>query len=291
MKLVIFGATGFIGGAVARKARAYGHDVVAVVRSQAGVAQARAAGLQPVQGDLASPSSWIDAARQADAIIQLAASFGPDGAELERVWLEAVLAVAGADGRTRRIVHTGGCWLYPARIDPPVSEADPFDPVPAFSYMVEHRSRLMAAGADAVFIHPAMVWSEAGGFFGDMVAAVRAGEPVDVVGAAHVRWPLVHVEDLARLYVAALTRGVTGADYLAAADPGVPVAHVIRRAEVEAGRPARLRRLTTEAAMAEMGGWAAGLARSQVIHAAHAGTALAWKPQTLFDPASASTRQ
>ena len=73
MKILVTGATGFIGGAVARKLSKLGHEVVALTRSAAAdAAKLQATGLTPVVGDFANPASLTAPAAQVDAIVSLA---------------------------------------------------------------------------------------------------------------------------------------------------------------------------------------------------------------------------
>src|SRR5260221_13171650 len=67
MKILVTGATGFIGAAVARKLSQQGHEVLALSRSDAADAKLRAAGLTPVAGDFAVPASLAAPAAQVDA--------------------------------------------------------------------------------------------------------------------------------------------------------------------------------------------------------------------------------
>src|SRR5260370_9817514 len=72
MKILVTGATGFIGGAVARKLSLRGHEVVALSRSDAAAAKLQAAGLKPVAGDFANPASLAAPAAQVDAVVSTA---------------------------------------------------------------------------------------------------------------------------------------------------------------------------------------------------------------------------
>lgn len=68
MKIVLFGATGHIGQGILDEALARGHDVTAIVRDPARLAQ-RHDKLTVVTGDVAQPASWRDALHGADAVV------------------------------------------------------------------------------------------------------------------------------------------------------------------------------------------------------------------------------
>jgi len=64
MKILVTGATGFIGAAVARQLSQQHHEVLALSRSDAAAAKLRVAGLTPVAGDFAVPASLAAPAAQ-----------------------------------------------------------------------------------------------------------------------------------------------------------------------------------------------------------------------------------
>jgi nucleoside-diphosphate-sugar epimerase len=284
MRIVLFGASGFIGEAVCRAAVTAGREVIGVIRSEQGADRVRAAGAIPLLGALAQVESWRAAVMQADAVIQLAADFAGDPAAAEAPWVAAMLALHAEGRAPQRILYTGGCWLFPARLTPPIDDATDYDPLPAFAYMVAHRSRLLAAGLSVVTIHPGIVWSETGGFVAEHEAALRAAEPVRVVGSVETRWPLVHVEDLADLYLRALMGVPAGVEYFGVTDASVGVAQMIRRAERITSATATTEVVPVAQAVAEHGGWIAGQARSQAIVSHAASDSLGWRPERRFDP-------
>ncbi len=72
MKILVTGATGFIGAAVARRLLQQGHEVLALSRSGAAAAKLRVAGLIPVAGNFADPASLAAPAAQVDAVVSIA---------------------------------------------------------------------------------------------------------------------------------------------------------------------------------------------------------------------------
>ena len=69
MKILVTGATGFIGAAIARKLSQQRHEILALSRSDSAAAKLRSAGLIPVFGDFADPVSLAAPAAQVAAIV------------------------------------------------------------------------------------------------------------------------------------------------------------------------------------------------------------------------------
>ncbi|HEY0198590.1 MAG TPA: NAD(P)-dependent oxidoreductase [Rhodanobacter sp.] len=68
MKIALFGATGHLGQGILREALSRGYDVTAIVRDPVRLAQ-RHGRLTIVTGDVAQPSSWLDAVHGIDAVV------------------------------------------------------------------------------------------------------------------------------------------------------------------------------------------------------------------------------
>ena len=72
MTYFVTGATGFLGGALARKLLADGHTVRALVRDPARATDLTAAGALPVRGDVSDPVSMREAMRGVDGVFHVA---------------------------------------------------------------------------------------------------------------------------------------------------------------------------------------------------------------------------
>lgn len=291
MRILVFGATGLIGKAVTRAATSRGYDVLAVVRSIQSATAVSEMGASVILGDMKQPETWQTALHACDAVIQVAADFGGDLGASEAVWVNAVIEVATTQKRDLHVIYTGGCWLFPPRIDPPLTEHDDFDPLPPFAYMVDHRARLLQAGLRVSTIHPGMVWSEEDGCTSEIRTSLERCEPIEVVGSTSVQWPLVHVEDLADLYILALSGAIVGGDAFGVSDPGVSVADIIAEMEQRTYRVGVCDIVGVEDAVRRMGDWAAGRARSQRIESDLARRQLGWCPHRFFKVSGRAAHQ
>src|SRR6478752_1584734 len=285
MRVLVLGGTGSIGAPVVRALVGRGHDVVALARSDRSAARAVGLGANPVAGDIATPERWRQALPPLDAVIHLACDFDSTMADVDRRLLDRLLPHLAAQPNQARFIYTGGCWLFGATGDDVANEQAPFRPLQAFAWMVPHLQRVLEAkGIAPIVIHPAMVYEPAAGVFASFVAEARKRRPIRVVGGEHVRWPLVHREDLADLYVLALERGTSRASYIGAAIPGLPVGRIARAIAQRFGlRDHAPQIVSADAIAAELGDWARGRAMDQQLSGEKARRELGWMPVHL-DP-------
>lgn len=276
MELLLTGATGYLGGAVARRLAAAGHGISAVVRAGSKVS-GLPEGTRLVPGDLGAPELLAAAAAQADGVVHLAPSGGLRTDET------VVQALVGAlAGRGGALVWTTGVWVLGPTGGGTATEGSPTAPVALVRDRVAVERAVMAATNDvrAVVLRPGIVHGHGRGIPAMLVdQARRAGTGV-VTGAPDVRWPMVHVDDLADLYLAAVERAAAGSVLHGVAEEGVLVADLATAAAQAAGaRPGWQVRSTAEAATELGAPFAEALATSQVVGSTRTRFALGWHPR------------
>jgi nucleoside-diphosphate-sugar epimerase len=285
MRVLVLGGTGSIGAPVLRGLVARSHDVIALARSESSAAKIIGFGATPLRGDIGTPEQWIGKLPPLDAVVQLACDFGSAMAAVERRLLDGLLPQLASAPTRPKFIYTGGCWLFGATGGAVATEQSPLRPLPAFAWMTQHLERVLATdGIDAIVIHPAMVYEASDGVFRSFVAdGVRRGL-IRVVGSEQVRWPLVHREDLASLYLLALERGAAGASYIGAALNGFPVGRIARAIARRLALPnVTPEVITADAIAAQLGEWARGRAMDQQLSGERARRELGWQPLHL-DP-------
>jgi nucleoside-diphosphate-sugar epimerase len=279
----VLGGTGSIGAAVVSELIRRGHEVCALARSEDAATKLRLTGATPVAGDIASPDRWAARLPSLDAVIHAACDFDSDMGAIDRRLLDALLPSLAAQPTRPRLIYTGGCWLFGATGDDVATERTPFDPLPAFAWMVPHLRRVLAApGIDGIVIHPAMVYTPGGGVFDRFAREAVEREAIRVVGSEAVRWPLVHRDDLATLYALAIETAPAQSSYIGATLEGLAVGRIARTFARRFGTPREAPEIiSAETIAAEMGAWATGYALDQRLSGAKAKRELGWRPRHL----------
>ncbi|HYC30869.1 MAG TPA: NAD-dependent epimerase/dehydratase family protein, partial [Gemmatimonadales bacterium] len=276
MRVLLAGATGYIGTSVAEALRAAGHAVSGLARSDDAAARLAAMGLEAVRGDFADPPSVAAAARASDGTI-LAATSGVPGIDAAAVG--AVLAALAGSGKP--LIYTSGIWSYGDTGGRVVTETSHATPTPRVAWRSAVEREVLAAAADGVrsiVLQPAVVFGRGGGLPAKWSDSARRDGAAKFVGTGENRWAVVHVDDLADLYVRALERAPGGTLLIASAGPSVRVADMARAASEGAGAEGRVTAWPVAQARRKLGDYADALALDQQASSRRAEELLGWKP-------------
>ncbi|GAA4930477.1 SgcJ/EcaC family oxidoreductase [Streptomyces coeruleoprunus] len=279
MKVLLIGADGYIGSAVADHLERAGHQVVALVRA----ARSREGRKREQRtGDLSRPSSLAGAVTpDIDAVIHLATPTGD--AAVDAAAVDALTSPLRGTGRA--FVYTSGVWVLGATGPVPVTEDASTDPLPVVAYRPRIERQVLECAGDgvrAVVIRPGIVHGRGGGIPALLVDLARKHQGPRYVGDDGVRWPMVHVDDLADLFVLAVERADGGTVWHGVAEPAVPVRDMAAAAGRAAGTDAPARPWAADEAAAALGDdFAGALALDQSVSGDAARKALDWDPRRI----------
>jgi dihydroflavonol-4-reductase len=170
LKIVITGASGFIGSNLVHHFAASGHEVVALLRSREKASVVARPGVSAIIGDVVNRDSVRAAFAGADAVLHVAALFNnPEASwsDYTRVNVEGtknVLETAVEHG-VRRIVHCSTIGVAIGHGSSPYSESTPYSPAAGDKYEGTKCEGERAAlecfkrlGAPIVVLRPAQVY-------------------------------------------------------------------------------------------------------------------------------------
>src|SRR3954447_16334490 len=219
MRVLVTGASGFIGHVLCDELRQRGHQAIGLVRR---------AGSSPAEevvadlGDGEALRAAVPSAR-ADAVVHLAAEIASQRSE------EKIRAV-NVDG-TRRLLDACLAAAPPPRFvfvsTVVTGEADgrllkPGEPLPVttpYGRSKQEGERMaLESGLEAVVIRPSHVYGPGGWYAEEMVKRLEAPGRFAVVGRGDNLWDVVRAEDVACALVLAAERAPAGAVYHCADD-------------------------------------------------------------------------
>jgi nucleoside-diphosphate-sugar epimerase len=271
MRIFITGATGYIGGTIARLAQDAGHEVAALAHTDSADRQLRSLGYSPVPGSLTDTTALVRHVRSADAVVHAGIATGAYASEVDHLATEAMVGALAGSGRP--FIYTSGVWVLGATDATPVDEDSPVAPLPVVAWRgpLEHWLRAAATHRDAhtVIIRPGVAYGSGGGIPGKIARGT-----LPLVGGGRQRWSVVHVDDLAALYLAAVERAGPGAVLHGVGD-------VVRLVDLLDAEPVRVDSVSqnVSSARATLGDFADALALDQEVLAHKTRAALGWQPR------------
>jgi nucleoside-diphosphate-sugar epimerase len=256
MRVLLTGATGFIGSFLVPEFVNAGHHVVGLCRSDAGAEALTRAGAEVYRGDMNDFDRLRTAAEAADGVIHTA--FNHDFSNLkqnsedDRELIETLGEVlAGSD---RPLIITSGTGLARSKPGGPAVETDDHVTSAEFPRAAteEAADALIAKGERVMVMRlPQVHDTRKQGRITQHIQLARQQGRVVYVGEGKNRLPAVHVSDAVRLYRLALEKGQSGACYHAVAEEGVAMRDIAEM--IGAGLKIPVESITPEEAPAYFG--------------------------------------
>jgi nucleoside-diphosphate-sugar epimerase len=226
VRYALTGATGFVGGELARQLLAAGHEVVALVRDPGRAGALEAHGALLVRGDLDDTAALDELCRGVDGLFHVAGWYhlghrDPSTADRVNVQGTRHVLAAALRGGVPRVVHTSTLAVNSDTAGQVVDESYRFTGKHLSAYdrtkAAAHDVALEFAGdgLDVVIVQPGLVYGPGDtAQTGALIAEVaRGGRPVVPRGGG-VCW--AHVGDVATGHLLAMAKGRTGEPYMLA---------------------------------------------------------------------------
>ena len=214
MRVLVTGASGFLGHAVCAEALARDHEAVALVRRSG----SEPPGVSAVAGDLVDESALgraIDSARP-DCVVHLAAEIASqrDEGKVHEVNVEGTRRLLAACAAVApRFVFTSTVVTGDAE-GALLDEDTPLPVETAYGRSKQEGERLVrGSGLEDVIIRPSHVYGPGGWYVEEFVKRLRQPGRFAVIGKGDNWWDVVRVEDVAAACIDAAERAPAGSTY------------------------------------------------------------------------------
>jgi nucleoside-diphosphate-sugar epimerase len=277
MKVVLTGATGFVGSHVLSELHEHGHEVTALVRDHAQAKVVAARGATPAVADLYNRPTIESLLSSADGAIHTASPGDATSANLDSAVVDAV--TSAFDGTGKPYLQVSGLWVYGPNSF--ISEASALNAPALVSWKEPIERRVLdAKGMRGAVIVSGTAYGDGGGG----VPGLLLGSPRDsagnliMLGTGQQHWATVHAADLADFFRRVLEDDAARGRYVIGNGLNTTVAELTKAAAVAVGATGAVPGSDDEA-RARLGDYFAEvLLLDQATAAAKARADLGWRP-------------
>ena len=154
----------------------------------------------------------MEAARSADVVVHAGATSDSDFALVDTAVTEKMLLALAHTGKT--FIYTSGSWVLGNTGDDAGDEDASPNPLPSVQFRAALEQHIRSAkdtGIRTIVIRPGLVYGRRSGIVAGFVRQARQDGVVRYVGHGNNRVSVVHIDDLASLYLLAAQKGTAGA--------------------------------------------------------------------------------
>jgi nucleoside-diphosphate-sugar epimerase len=228
MKYFMTGATGFLGGALARILRERGHNVSALVRSPEKSAKLNALGIALVPGDITDKESMRAAMTGCDGVFHVAAWYKVGARDRSTAWKINVEGTRNVLELMKELNIPKGVYTSTIAIN---SDTHGTAPDETFRFTGTHISEydrtkaaahdvadgFMKEGLPLVTVMPGLIYGPDGtGMSDDAFRFYLRGLLPMIPKRSAYSW--AHVDDVAEAHILAMEKGIVGEKYIAAGE-------------------------------------------------------------------------
>ena len=277
MKVILTGATGFVGSHILAELHENGHSVTAIVSDDARARVVEARGATPAIADLYDQAATARVLRDADAAIHTASPGDATSANLDSAMVDAVIEAFAGTGKPYLAIS--GAWVYGN--NSAITEDSPFQApaLVAWKEPIERRA-LSTPDMRGVVIVASTAYGDGGGGIPNLIL----GSPRDadgnliILGTGQQHWSTVHVADLANAFRRALENDAAHGYYVVGNGLNPTLAELTEAAAVAVGAPGAVPGSDAEARARLGDNFAEVLLLDQGTQSAKARTELGWSP-------------
>ncbi|MGC4055024.1 MAG: NAD-dependent epimerase/dehydratase family protein [Paludibaculum sp.] len=205
-------------------------------------------------GDLTDMASLRAAVADVDAVIHAADAELPEMGAIAKSAVEAMLASLA--GSKKAFLYTSGVWVVGDTDGRMVGEICALHPPQLIAWRPAVEELVLEsknAGVRPVVLRPGIVYGRGGGIVANLFKDAREHGAVRIIGKGANCWSTVHIDDLADLYVRAVTEPASGELFFACGGMPQPLEKIARAVAKACGLEGKVESIPLEAARAYIG--------------------------------------
>jgi uncharacterized protein YbjT (DUF2867 family) len=196
VKVLITGATGFVGPKIANAIVDAGHEVRILERRTGAAQKAGVRAQEAVRGDMADAASLREAADGRDVVVHLVAIRQGRPEQFQRVMIEGTRNLLAASDGVKRFILMSALG----------TSEETKDLVPYYNAKWAQEQDVTASGLEHVIFRPSFIFGPDGGILPTFAKLARLAPITGIIGSGQPRIQPIWVDDVAAYFAAAVDR-------------------------------------------------------------------------------------